>query len=302
MKQSLTPKQVARAIGVSESSLKRWCDRGLLPFTKTAGGHRRLTIDHVLEFLRRERFELVEPEVLGLPVSTGRGTLVLDRARSTLLEALTHGDEEACTRIVFDLFLGGVPLATVCDEVLARAFELVGAGWQCDTLNIYQERRACELCLRVLNQLSSAIVPPRVDAPVAVGCTGPGDNYALPTRMIELVLRDAGWHATSLGCNLPFAAMTAALRDARPQVFWVSVSHVDDEDLLAAGCRELLEAAHQLPCARVLVGGRGVSDEFRTRLPELVYGHSMTDMLQQLADLSPQRPVESAVTSLGSVD
>jgi predicted site-specific integrase-resolvase len=27
----LTPKQVARAIGVSESSLKRWCDKGVLP-------------------------------------------------------------------------------------------------------------------------------------------------------------------------------------------------------------------------------------------------------------------------------
>lgn len=66
----LSPKQVARAIGVSEASLKRWCDKGKLTLTKTAGGHRRLHVSSVLRFLKDSGRELVRPEILGLPPST----------------------------------------------------------------------------------------------------------------------------------------------------------------------------------------------------------------------------------------
>ena len=34
----LSPKQLALASGISESTVKRWCDRGLLPFVRTPGG------------------------------------------------------------------------------------------------------------------------------------------------------------------------------------------------------------------------------------------------------------------------
>ena len=47
MKTTISPRQVARAIGVGESTLKRWCDRGLIPMLKTAGGHRRLAVSDV---------------------------------------------------------------------------------------------------------------------------------------------------------------------------------------------------------------------------------------------------------------
>ena len=35
--EDLSPKQVALALGVSEASLKRWCDKGFLDSTRTAG-------------------------------------------------------------------------------------------------------------------------------------------------------------------------------------------------------------------------------------------------------------------------
>ena len=66
----VSPKQVARAIGVSESSLKRWCDQGLIKTVRTAGGHRKMTIAEVLRYVREQDHKLVSPEILGLPPRT----------------------------------------------------------------------------------------------------------------------------------------------------------------------------------------------------------------------------------------
>lgn len=62
----VSPRDLARAAGVSESSVKRWCDQGLIPVIKTAGGHRRLSLDAAIEFLSQSHPE-ARLEFLGLP-------------------------------------------------------------------------------------------------------------------------------------------------------------------------------------------------------------------------------------------
>ena len=46
----LTTRQVAEALSVSESSVKRWCDQGAIPTIRTVGGHRRIPLDGLLRF------------------------------------------------------------------------------------------------------------------------------------------------------------------------------------------------------------------------------------------------------------
>ena len=84
----VSPKQVARAIGVSESSLKRWCDRGLIKTVKTAGGHRKMEIGEVLAFIRENDHALVAPELLGLPPVSQLAALGLVRGKDRLVRAL----------------------------------------------------------------------------------------------------------------------------------------------------------------------------------------------------------------------
>ena len=51
-RKTLTSKEAARLLGVSEASVKRWADGGLLPSAKTAGGHRRFRPEDVATFRR----------------------------------------------------------------------------------------------------------------------------------------------------------------------------------------------------------------------------------------------------------
>ena len=199
MEQLLSPKQVARAIDVSESSLKRWCDQGLIPTVRTAGGHRRLPISGVLEFIRQGDHNLVRPDLLGLPATSGLSKRVIERSREALLAALLEGDHDRCRQILLDLYLSPQSIATIGDTVLCPAFELIGKHWECGAAEVYQERRACEVAMRSLLEIAQGIPAPPPEARCALGAAAWDDFYQLPTLLVELVFRSQGWKAISLG-------------------------------------------------------------------------------------------------------
>ena len=100
-----SPKQIADALEVSESSVKRWCDSGKISSVRTGGGHRRVTLEGLRRFLSHSSRSLIAPEVLGLPK--------LDPARSdhhqfdseddfkSFNVALSLGDEAKCRKRFF---------------------------------------------------------------------------------------------------------------------------------------------------------------------------------------------------------
>jgi excisionase family DNA binding protein len=276
MKDLITPKQVARAIGVSESSLKRWCDRGLIPSVRTAGGHRRLPISGVLKYLRETQHPLVRPELLGLPPTSGQGKLVVERAADLFQGALLSGDEQQARQVIFDLYLAGQPLSSICDQVIATAFHNIGDAWHCGDVHVYQERRGCEVCSHVLHELRAVLAPAELDAPLAIGATPEGDVYRIPGLMIEMVLRDNGWRAESLGSGLPFDSLAAAIEAQQPQLFWLSVSHVADEAAFLAGYQQLQLSAPDTTA--MVVGGRALTDSLRQQMRYSAFG----DTLQHL--------------------
>src|SRR3954453_15398204 len=63
----LSPKTLAQAIGVSESSLKRWADEGLLDVVRTAGAHRRIDLREAIRYIRAAGHPILRPDLLGVP-------------------------------------------------------------------------------------------------------------------------------------------------------------------------------------------------------------------------------------------
>lgn len=285
MRKTASPKQVARAIGVSESTLKRWCDNNLIPMNRTVGGHRRIEIEAVVEFLRETGRRIVEPEVLGLPVAVGKTEWTLGRATDRIVTALVQGEESVVRQVILDLLLAGHSVTAIFDDVLARALHRIGDQWDCGDVAVYQERRACEICMRCLHELRSPSSVPH-DAPRAIGATLESDIYTLPITMSEIVLRSVGWNATSLGSNLPVETLAAAVSDAEPRLFWLSVSHIEDEQQFVTGVNELFEVAHTTETA-MAIGGRALSSDLRRRIQYSVFCESFRDLERYARSLSP---------------
>ncbi len=264
MQPDFSPKQVARAIGASESSLKRWCDQGVLKTTKTTGGHRRISLDAVFSFLRSQDRVLENPDILGLPVSSGAGERVVERARKKLLESIQSGDATMCRRLILDLYAAGQPLLEICDNVIASVFHELGELWECGKVEVFQERHACEIALRIMTDLETVLPPPRPNAPLAIGGSISGDHYTIASAMVEVNLKSLGWRVQRLGTNLPFDSLSESVRLRRPRVFWLSVNFIEDLERFINGYNDF--HANCDASTAVVIGGQAIASDVRSRI------------------------------------
>jgi len=284
--ENFTPKQIASALRVSESSVKRWCDRGDIRTDRTVGGHRRIPLGFLLEFLESTNRRIVDPVAIGLEHlgnhAKGADANLID-AREAVVRfenSLLSGSESECRRMMSSWYSTRGGVTSLADDLLCPVFRSIGQKWSEGSIDIYQERQGCEISLRLIIELRRLLPEPVGASPLAMGGAPSGDHYSLPTLLTEMVFREQGWRTSGLGANLPFSSLLSAARKQMPKIFWLSVSHVADEDFFL---HEYLEFVKRLPKGIVLVvGGRALTETLR---PKMVYS-AHCDGMRQLAALA----------------
>lgn len=265
---AVSPRQAARALGVSESSVKRWCDQGLLNALKTPGGHRRLPVTSLVRFARERGHPVPHPLALVPSEPTLRHGLRAVRAE--LLRALLADDGSGVHGVLEAEWLAGRGMDGLCDALITPTLSVLGERWRQGKVAIYQERRACELLQRALLRLGEALAPrgeegAQPDRVLALGGGLEGDPYELPTLMAELVLRERGFDARSLGTGLPAETIARAIAERRPRLVWVAAAAAGDEARFVLEFARITDAASSVRAA-VAVGGRGLHRALRQQL------------------------------------
>lgn len=282
---------VARALGVSVSTVKRWVDDGILPAQKTAGGHRKLLIADVLELARRTNLPHAD---LSLLAGNRRGTLTVtsDDLALQLQRSLLTGDADKVRVLVLGSYRAGMSIADIADQAVAPAMASIGRDWQMGKIDVMEEHRASQLCASVLYELKAKLEE-RADRgrPGAVGAAPEDDYSVLPTLLAQMTLLDVGWNAINLGPDTPFKSLTRAVVELRPRLVWLSASHLGPEDTFIAAYRDFYRHA-EAATVPVAIGGYGLKEAIRSRIPYTTYG----DRLEHLAAFArtlhqrPKRP------------
>jgi len=274
----LSPRDLARSLGVSESSIKRWVDDGSLRARRTAGGHRRIAVAEAVRFARRTGTTIAKPDLLLGPAP--RNTPGLDDITGgdvgerlfTLLEA---DDAAAARGLLLTLHAQGWPASAICDGPMRHAMERIGALWRHGPGGIVIEHRATDTCLRTLAEIRTLLSDPPAGAPVALGAAPGDDPYLLPTMMAATVLAEVGYRDQNLGPDVPIAVLSDAVATYHPRIVWLAMSVPSEDRRLVrslAGLAEMLRRRR----ATLVVGGRGVPSMAET--PGLVRARSMSEL------------------------
>jgi len=258
VKRLLSPKELADAIGVSESSLKRWADAGRLQVARTEGGHRRIPVAEAVRFIRETGAVVVRPDLLGLvgvpAVNDAKASGTLDER---LYQALLVGDGAVARALLVGGYLQGETVAALADGPIRSAMGRLGELWRHDSQGIFLEHRATDLCVQAVVALRGLIEPP-AEGLVAVGGAPELDPYMLPSMLAATVLTAAGLRAVNLGPATPLASLRHAVAHHDARVVWLALTSTVSEELaeeLGGFARELANAGRTL-----VLGGQRRAD------------------------------------------
>lgn len=252
----ISPRELAEAIGVSESSLKRWADDGLIQVSKTAGGHRRIAIGEAIRFIRATRAPLLRPEAIGMDdlARAGSVALLCEDPAEGLFALLREGKEvEACGLIV-SLYLSGRSVAEIGDGPIRSAMERIGELWRHEEAGIFVEHRATAICCQAVERLRFLLDPPDASFTAVVGGAA-GDPYTLAPLLVTATLVSEGATTTNLGPDTPTEALLASIEEHGPRILCMSVNSIRDANEIERG---IVQLAARLSArgAALAVGGR----------------------------------------------
>jgi hypothetical protein len=107
--------------------------------------------------------------------------------------------------------------------------------------------------------------------------------------LAEMSLIEQGWNALNLGPHTPFDALTDGVKQHRPRLVWISVSHLPDPEAFLAGYGDFHDFARRHNVA-VAVGGRALSPAELARMRYSMHGDGLTRLTDFAATLFNRPP------------
>jgi excisionase family DNA binding protein len=271
MDRRFSPAQLRPFLGVSESTIKRWVDSGKLRSVKTAGGHRRIAVPDLLDFLRAGGREVPGLEALGLGAGPGRRGEAEALTPARLAQFLLEGEMEPARTFLLTQFSSGRAVEDLLDRLVAPAMVEVGRLWERKEIDVYREHLATQRAWRILLELRGLLpaVPP--GAPLALGAAPEGDPYLLPALMAETTLAEMRWRTLNLGADVPVDSLRLAVARHRPRLVWLSVTSSEITPGFLAGYPALFKAVQEQGAGLVL-GGQGLTPALQDQLIATAFG------------------------------
>src|SRR5690349_15249666 len=140
----LKTQTVARALGLSVSTIKRWVDSGTIQAVRTAGKHRLIPRAEAI----RMATELgVDPGKLsGLVGIPSAERLACDEAScDRLCQLLKDGKGPQAKLLIQSIYNSGCGAVALADQVIRPVMTRIGHSWMAGLLDIYQEHQSSHI-------------------------------------------------------------------------------------------------------------------------------------------------------------
>ena len=292
---SLTTKEVARLCRVSDATVKRWHDAGLLKSERTSGGHRRFSAEEVCRFQREQGISLkVSYGDEASQITAAQRLPKKDYSHFTYFEAgslsslffhaLIGGFEEEAANILINQFINSENLASIFDTTISDAMRCIGELWLMGELTVAQEHLATRTTISALHKLRSVLPIAESNNKVAICCATEGDFHELPTYLAQLIFENQGFEVINFGANTPLYSLSEEINHYLPAIICISMTTFENIERSSHDYKQFREKMLELKIP-IAVGGRIFNqNNVHNRFPADYYPKTFT----QLRELSKE--------------
>jgi excisionase family DNA binding protein len=273
--------EVARLCRVSDATVKRWEEAGLLKSERTSGGHRRFRAEEVARFQREQG--------LGLKQSHGDESVAktTNRARdkkfssdASLFQSLVDGGEEAVANAFITAHLEGKPVTEIIDRLVCPAMQAIGELWHQGEISITQEHLATRTVVSAVYKFRNALPVPEMKNGLAICCAMEGDLHELPTLLAQIAIENEGLEVINFGASTPLYCLAEEVLRYSPNFVCVSAAVINDLERLTRDYQEFKEKTAKLEVP-ILLGGRVFEDgHLRKRFKSEFYARSFSEVAE----------------------
>lgn len=267
--------EAAKFLGVNVSSIKRWTDDGKLECVKTAGGHRKFSLEQLAKFAKENHTTTSRVTVFPMEdqIDQEISRWVL-KGEMDALQEIVLTDAFACNRdrvlqVLSGLYLADYPLHQIYDQLLKPVFYKIGDLWVQNKITIPEEHFASQTIRDCIIRLQGIIRLPekKIGTVFCLNLTDELHDTAL--KMIDHLLELRGYRVLYSGQITPaFDVRGLFEKFGRPERVYISSSFIIDrrstQDEFDKICVECVHAD-----VKVFIGGGGF-DQLKVNYPEVV--------------------------------
>ena len=202
----LSSKNVAEILGVNISTLKRWTDNGTLTCTKTAGGHRKFTMQNIRDF-HKSQGSVGKNTDLGIENRDHKKIYNLinksdyEGLSTMLADASLESDDLTVSTIITGMYLKGIKVEDICDKVIEPGSMIVEKALRQGYLSHLETFVSRKMITRATEVLSQNKPNGSYNGKTAL-CVNFEDNLPdLGVVMSEIILRHSGYNVLNSGSH-----------------------------------------------------------------------------------------------------
>ncbi|MBS1516684.1 MAG: cobalamin-dependent protein [Bacteroidetes bacterium] len=265
MEKLISLKNAAAFLKVSEYTVKKWTDSGVLFCFRNKAGRRQFLLNDLKEHLiihsnnpSIPESPVYEPELHNKILKKNYRYLI-----KYLLKGILKGNAEESYELFFPLYMNNYSLEEIFDYILRESMINIGKKWRKASMGVEQEHIASNAVLNSLYMLNKVVQSKEINTKTAI-CAGLEDEFhEIGLLCVSTVLKSAGWNVIYPGINLPFGSLINLLKIHKPDLLCISVTYVSDKKSVEKQLNELKEITQKDKIKFLIGGNNKLSSGFR---------------------------------------
>ena len=279
LKKYFNSREAADILGVNVSTIKRWTDRGALECLQSRGGHRKFSLQHLVNYIEKnpqpgneslQAFLQVVRREDG-DIVTELAALPAGRRLDTVYDLLMDSREEEIFNLFVYLYMRDRDLPRLFSENFLPFMRKLGEDWHDGSISVAAEHIASALLRRVLLRMGEHAVRRTAlseSACSVLSMSLDGDSHDMGLYLLDLLLKRHGVRNYFSGGSTPTLGLKEFARSRNIRRFYISMVYSSDTEQRDRNMEELLQIASDLHID-VRLGGQGCGDWLDRKHPQL---------------------------------